>query len=59
MKKFLTIAAVLTAVATPALAQTSTDRGAVVKYRTQIQRTQSEQSIPGMSFDEVHAGAGY
>jgi hypothetical protein len=54
MTKFLTIMAVLTAVATPALAQSSTDRGAVAKYRTQ-----TEQSIPGQSWDDLHAGGGF
>ena len=41
MKRLLTIMAVLTAVATPALAQSSARRGAIVKHRTQI-----EQSVP-------------
>ena len=54
MKKFLTIMAVLTAVATPALAQSSANRDAVVKHRTQI-----EQNIPGLSFDDLHAGGGF
>lgn len=54
MTKFLTIMAVLTAVATPALAQTSANQRAVAKYRTQ-----TEQSIPGLSFDDVHASGGY
>jgi hypothetical protein len=55
MKRLLTIMAVLTAVATPALAQSSANnRGAVVKYRTQIERT-----IPGLSFDDLHASGGF
>ena len=41
MKKFLTIVALLTVAGTPALAQSSADRGAVVKHRTQI-----EQRVP-------------
>ena len=36
MKTFLTIIAVLTAAATPTLAQSSTNGGAAVKDRTQI-----------------------
>jgi len=55
MTKFLTIMAVLTAVATPALAQSSADyRAAAAKQRTQVERT-----IPGQSFDELHAGGGF
>ena len=54
MKKFLTIMAVLTAAATPALAQTTANRNAVVKDRPQI-----EQSVPGQSFDDLHAGGGF
>jgi hypothetical protein len=59
MTKFLTIMAVLTAVATPALAQYSANqysanRDALAKYRTQVER-----SIPGQSWDELHAGGGF
>lgn len=60
MKKFLTIMALLTAAATPALAQSSADRGAALKHRTQI-----EQSVPTngqshyFSFDDLHAGGGF
>jgi hypothetical protein len=41
MTKFLTIMAVLTSVATPALAQSYTHRNAAVRHQTQI-----EQSVP-------------
>jgi hypothetical protein len=49
MRKFLTIMAVLAAVATPALAQSSANRNAVVKHRTQIERsvpTQVQSDFP-------------
>ena len=49
MKKFLTVMAVLTAAATPALAQSSANRRAVVKHRTQIERsvpTQVQSDFP-------------
>ena len=39
MKKFLTILAVLTAAATPALAQSTANGHAAVKHRTQIERS--------------------
>jgi hypothetical protein len=54
MKKFLAIVTVLAATAAPALAQSATTRNAVVKVRTQI-----EQSVPGQSFADLHAGGGF
>jgi len=59
MKKFLTAVAALAVFATPALAQASANqysanRDAVAKYRTQIER-----SIPGQSWDDLHAGGGF
>jgi hypothetical protein len=39
MKKLLTIMAVLTVVATPALAQSSANRNAAVNHRAQTERT--------------------
>jgi hypothetical protein len=61
MKKFLTIMAVLTAAATPVLAQSSTNRGAVVKDRTQIEQSVSTNGYPNYnsSFDDLHAGGGF
>ena len=49
MERLLTIMAVLTAVATPALAQSTANRGAIVKHRTQIERsvpTQVQSDFP-------------
>jgi hypothetical protein len=59
MTKFLTIMAVLTAVATPALAQSSANR--VVKDRTQIEQTvpTNGQSNYNDSFNGLHDGGGF
>jgi hypothetical protein len=57
MKKFLTIMAVLTAAATPSLAQSSANRGAVAKERTQIKQTVSTNGQS--TFDDLHAGGGF
>jgi hypothetical protein len=62
MKKFLTIMAVLTAAATPALAQSTANRNAAVKDRAQVERTvqthgQSEWSPFGPG-DTYGGGAG-
>jgi hypothetical protein len=49
MKRLLTVMAVLAAVATPALAQSTANRGAIVKHRTQIERsvpTQVQSDFP-------------
>jgi hypothetical protein len=60
MKKFLTIMALLTAAATPALAQSSADRGAVVKHRTQIERSvPTDGQSNYFTFDDLHAGGGF
>jgi hypothetical protein len=60
MKKFLTIVALLTVAGTPALAQSSADRGAVVKHQTQIERgapTNGQSNY--FTFDDLHAGGGF
>jgi hypothetical protein len=59
MKKFLTIVALLTVAGTPALAQSSADRGAVVKHRTQIERSVPTNGQSNFTFDDLHAGGGF
>jgi hypothetical protein len=62
MKKFLTVMALLTVVATPALAQSSANGNAVVKNRAQIERSlpTSGQSdwVPFGPGDTYGGGAG-
>ena len=60
MKKFLTIMALLTAAATPALAQSTANRDAAIKNRTQIERSVPTNGQSNyFAFDDLHAGGGF
>jgi hypothetical protein len=52
---------VLTGVATPALAQSSTNRNVVVRDGAQIEQSVSTNGQPNYnsSFDDLHAGGGF